>query len=169
MAYFVKWKGYSPSENSWVKESDAPYVSLTLPWLGPNRFGLYRNAGELISQFMDRRHKEKAAEKKKAAAKSRKSSDRPQDYKKRGRVSTKPKPDSDEESERSPVQPTTKKQKKTTASAKNKESREKEDASMGQFTSMEKYMDLDQWDDLISKVETIERDDDGILYLYGTT
>ena len=26
MAYFVSWKGYSDAENSWVRESDAPYV-----------------------------------------------------------------------------------------------------------------------------------------------
>ena len=138
-----------------------------MAWLGSDHFGLDSNADELISQFLDKRAKEKAAERKKSAAKSRKSSDRPQDYKKRGRLSTRSKMDSDEESERSPVQHTTKK-KKTTASLKNKEVREKEDDSMGQFTSMEKYMHLDEWDDLISKVETIEKDDDGVLYLYGT-
>jgi len=26
MAYYVKWKGYGDEENSWVRESDAPYV-----------------------------------------------------------------------------------------------------------------------------------------------
>ena len=30
MAYYVKWKGYPESENSWVRESDAPYVPLAL-------------------------------------------------------------------------------------------------------------------------------------------
>jgi hypothetical protein len=162
----VKWKGYPTSENSWVKESDAPYVSATLIWLGSDHFDLHRNADELISLFMDKRAKEKNAEKKKAATKPRKSSDRQQDYKKRGRATTKSRADSSsEESERSTVK--TKKQKKVTASAKNKESHEKEDTDMGHFASMEKYMHLDSWDDLISKVETIEKDDDGVLYLYG--
>lgn len=28
MAYFVKWKNYPETENSWVREQDAPYVPL---------------------------------------------------------------------------------------------------------------------------------------------
>lgn len=169
MGYYVKWKGYPDSENSWVRESDAPYVSTTLLWFSTDHFDLRRNADELISQYMDRRAKEKAAEKKKASAKPRKSSDRSQEHKKRGRVSTKSKMDSDEdELERSPVQPITKKQKKVSASVKKKGDHEKEESEMGQFKSMDRYMHLDSWDNLVEKVETIEKDDEGTLYLYGS-
>lgn len=165
----MKWKGYPESENSWVRESDAPYVSVGLAELVANRVDLCRNANELMSQFLDKKkERERAAEKKKASARHRKSLDRPQEPKKRGRASTKPKIDSDEEeSERSPVQPIAKKQKKGSASSKNKKDREKEESDMGQFTSMEKYMHLNSWDDLVAKVETIEKDDEGSLYLYG--
>lgn len=128
---------------------------------------LYRHADELISQFLDKRAKEKAAEKKKASAKPRKTLERTQEPKKRGRISTKSKMDSDdEEPERSPVQPISKRQKKVSASTK-KEGREKDQSDMGQFVSMDKYMHLDSWDDLVAKVETIEKDDEGTLYLYG--
>jgi ATPase subunit of ABC transporter with duplicated ATPase domains len=153
-AYFVKWKGYPEEENSWVRESDAP------------------NADELISQFLDRRAKEKAAERKKASAKSRKSTDRAQETKeakKRGRLSTKSKVESDEdEPERSPVQPIAKKQRKekAQASVKVKESELEERDQVPEFTSMDKYLHLDSWDSLVERIETIERDEGG-LWLYG--
>jgi len=150
IGYFVKWKGYPNSENSWVRESDAP------------------NADELISQFLDKRAKEKVAERKKALQKPRKSLERSHEQKKRGRVSTKSKVDSsEEEPEQSPVQPTAKKQRKVPTSVKNKGDHEKEESDMGQFAPMDKYMHLNSWDDLVAKVETIEKDNEGILYLYG--
>jgi len=151
VGYFVSWKGYPASENSWVRESDAP------------------NADELISRYLDVLSKKKVAEKKKSSAKSRKSAERPQEPKKRGRASTKSKVESDdEEPERSPVQPTTKKQKKEKAPAPAKKTESKEEQEYDiEFVTMEKYMDLDAWDTLIGKVETIERDDDQNLYVYG--
>lgn len=121
---------------------------------------------------MDRRAKEKAAERKKASAKSRKSTDRVQEakeVKKRGRLSTRSKVESDEEEpERSPVQPIAKKQKKekAQASVKVKEPEHEERVQVPEFTSMDKYMHLDSWDSLVERVETIERDEDR-LWLYG--
>ncbi|KAF9650120.1 hypothetical protein BDM02DRAFT_1512793 [Thelephora ganbajun] len=152
-AYFVKWKGYPENENSWVRESDAP------------------NADELISKFLDeKRAREKAASGKKATTKPRKSAEPPkQDPKKRGRVSTKSKAQSDEEEpERSPVHPIAKKQRKAPAPAKKKGKDLEEDLDEGEFASMDKYMHLDSWDTLVDKIDTIERDEDGHLILYGT-
>lgn len=75
--------------------------------------------------------------------------------------------DSDsDEPERSPVQPITKKQKK--GSSKKKESDHEEESDLGEFASMEKYMHLDSWDDLIEKIETIERGEKNKLYIYGS-
>lgn len=74
-------------------------------------------------------------------------------------------------SERSPVQPITKKQKKektTTSTRKVAETISEDDLNMGAFTPMDKYMHLDSWDDLIDKIDTIERDDAEGLYIYGT-
>jgi hypothetical protein len=137
--------------------------------LSADEFVLCSNADELISRYLDELSKKKVAEKKKSSVKSRKSVERPQEPRKRGRVSTKSKVESDEEEpERSPVQPTTKKQKKEKVSAPVKKTESKEEQEYDvEFVTMEKYMDLDAWDTLIERVETIERDDDQNLYVYG--
>ena len=119
-----------------------------------------------------KRARERATAGKKAAAKPRKSTEPAKsEPKKRGRVSTKSKAESDEEEpERSPVQPIAKKQKKAPASTKKKAEPNHDDESldMGEFSSMEKHMNLDSWDDLIENIDTIERDEEGHLYIYGT-
>jgi len=154
MGYLVKWRGYGESENSWVKESDA------------------MGAADLISKFLDEKAaKERAA--KKASSKSRKSTDsRKQEAKKRGRVSVKSRADSDEEVvERSPVQPIAKKQKKekkSTSTRKETEPVSEDDLNLGEFTPLDKYMHLDSWDDLVDKIDTIERDGGEGLFIYGS-
>lgn len=123
----------------------------------------------------EKRAREKAAAAKKAATKPRKSTEpHKQEAKKRGRVSIKAKADSDkEEPERSPVQPSSKKQKKekATASSRKKVELVSEgddlDLDPANFTSMDKYMHLDSWDDLIDKIDTIERGDGDGLFIYG--
>jgi len=153
IGYFVKWKGYPSSENSWVKESDA------------------MGAADLISKFLDEKTaRERAA--KKASSKSRKATETHKpEPKKRGRVSVRSKADSDDEiPERSPVQPIAKKQKKekTTASARKEvEPTSEDDLNLEAFAPMDKYMHLDSWDDLVDKIDTIERDEGGGLFIYG--
>ena len=112
-----------------------------------------------------KRTRDKAAKK---AAKSRKSTE----PKKRGRVSTKSKADSDEdEPERSPVQPISKKQKKeklpTSTKKRVEPIHDDEGLDMSQFETMDRYMDMDSWDILVDKIDTIERDEDQ-LFIYGT-
>lgn len=176
IAYFVKWKGFPSSENSWVRESDAPYVSLVLARVCTDGLRLRRNADLLISKYLDeKRLKEKAAAKK--AAKPRKSMDPPkQDPKKRGRVSTKSNTYSDEEIVVGDFQPITKKQKKTPAAptkkasvpAKKDELVGDDEVSMADFTKMDRYMHLDSWEEIVDSIDTIERDEGESLYIYGT-
>jgi len=118
----------------------------------------------------EQRAREKAAAAKKKPRKS--SEPHKQEPKKRGRVSIKSKVDSDEEEpERSPVQPSAKKQRKEKASvsAKKKVERTPEEDGLDPdtFTAMDKYMHLDSWDDLVDKIDTIERDEEN-LFIYGT-
>ena len=95
-----------------------------------------------------------------------------QEPKKRGRVSVRSKVDSDDEvPERSPAQPSAKKQKKekkTASARKEVEPTSDDDLNLGAFAPMDKYMHLDSWDDLVDKIDTIERDGEEGLYIYGT-
>jgi len=175
MAYFVKWRGYPESENSWVREQDAPYVPLVFAVsFGAHDSDLCRNADELISKFLDEKRAREKAAAKKAGVKPRKSTEpRKQEPKKRGRLSTKSKVDSDEEEpEKSPVRPSAKKQKKEkapTSTRKRVERTPEEDGlEPAQFTSMDKYMHVDSWEEFVDKIDTIERDDDAGLIIYGT-
>lgn len=100
---------------------------------------------------------------------------RKQEPKKRGRVSVRSKADSDDEvPERSPVRPSSKKQKKekSTASARKEvepiSDDDDDDLDLGAFAPMDKYMHVDSWDDLIDKIDTIERSGGEGLYIYGT-
>ena len=122
----------------------------------------------------ERRAREKAAAAKKGGGKPRKSTEpNKQEPKKRGRISIRSKVDSDEEEpERSPVQPIAKKQKKekATASTKKKveQTSEEDELDPENFMTMDKYMHLDSWDELVDTIDTIERDDKGSLFIYGT-
>lgn len=122
----------------------------------------------------EKRAREKAAAKK-AAAKPRKSTEprKQQEPKKRGRLSTKSKVDSDEEEpEQSPVRPSAKKQKKEKAptSTRKRVERAPEEGGVeiAEFTSMDKYMHVDSWEEFVDKIDTIEKDDEGGLFIYGT-
>ena len=121
----------------------------------------------MISKFLDEK---RAKQKGKKAAKPRKSTEASkQEPKKRGRISTKSKADSDEEPEPSPVRPITKKQKKAPASTKKAEPTRNDEAhEMLSFESMDKYMSVSSWEDLVDKIDTIERDEEGNLFIYGS-
>jgi len=67
---------------------------------------------------------------------------------------------------------TTKRAKKGAASAstkkKNPPSSEPEEISADHLISMDKWINLDSWEDLVASVETIEREEDGLLIVYFT-
>lgn len=121
----------------------------------------------------EKRAREKAAAKK-AATKPRKSTEsRKQEPKKRGRLSTKSKVDSDEEEpEQSPVRPSAKKQKKEKAPTSTRKrverTPERDGVEIAEFASMDKYMHLDSWEEFVDRIDTIEKDDEGSLFIYGT-
>lgn len=75
--------------------------------------------------------------------------------------------ESDEELELSPVQPIPKKQRKELTSAKKKEPEIEAGEDETDYAVMEKYMGIPSWEDLIERIETIERGDGGKLFIYG--
>ncbi|KAF5383609.1 hypothetical protein D9615_003728 [Tricholomella constricta] len=154
MGYFVKWKGYDETENSWVDEQDAG------------------NADALIQEYW-KKHPKKARKSMdtKTPAKPRKSAEVSEpSTKKRGRK-PQPAPDSSarDESEVTEVRATKKAKKNGTAKAKSEEvTRPTAEADDGDlhFTDMSKYMAVQSWEHLVHTIDTIERKLDGSLSVY---
>lgn len=149
MAYYVKWKGYdSPSDNSWVQESDAG------------------NAVELIEQFWDKKRAKKSPRKSEsapAAKKGRKSSaaNSPDPTsvsvasKKRDRKSK-----AAEESEDEAPKTASKRLKKG-ESTESEPDPEHNMVHVGESVMdhryMKKYMSKASWEDMVLNIDTVER------------
>ncbi|KAJ7065356.1 hypothetical protein C8F01DRAFT_742490 [Mycena amicta] len=154
MSYFVKWKGYdNPKDNTWVDEEDAG------------------NAAELIEVYQKSLKAKKAKETPSASAKRapRKSSalsDNNSDLgetvsappKKRGRKSNAAKSMEPEDEDR-PA-------KKARRSTKNNEPLEL--PADEELANMDEYRDTPAWDHLIKQVDTVERANNNVLYVYFT-
>jgi len=158
-AYLVSWKGYSAEHNSWVDQDDAG------------------NAGDLIAEYWKKNSKDKkgrkSVDKPKAARKSV-ARDASADVsssvaKKRGR--TKVKDDSDVEAESDGGKAKVKRAKKSTSGTKTTKSSSSMDVDgvdADDIGQMENYMELESWEKLIKSVDTVEKGDDGHLYVYFT-
>jgi len=149
MGYFVKWKGYGPNENSWVDEQDAI------------------NATELVDEYWRKANQAKKA--RKSLDKARKSltvDNGPEESrpKKRGRKPLVDTSKSDSEMEVDPPQPQAKKPRKS----QTKKSSQTEIAEEPILASMATYMHLDDWEALVSSVDTVERESDNSLSVYFT-
>ncbi|KAG2346831.1 hypothetical protein BDR05DRAFT_877865 [Suillus weaverae] len=138
--YFVKWKGYTSEDNSWVHEDDAV------------------NAQDLITKYWEIKRKT-------SKGGPRKSIDTGKP--KPGRKSTAV------EETREPTPPAKKRgrpkksdqEEHQGASAKvTKQLAEDEEAVT--FGSMKKHMTIASWENLVETIDTIERGDEGNLYVY---
>ncbi|KAG1770205.1 hypothetical protein EDD22DRAFT_91492 [Suillus occidentalis] len=163
--YFVKWKGYPSEDNSWVHEDDAA------------------NAQDLITKYWENKRKaskggpRKPADtvKPKAGRKSTTAVEETREptppAKKRGRPK---KGDQEEQSEKEQnassdddVARAKKKPRKSQgASAKKVTKQLAEDEEEVTFGSMKKHMTIASWEALVETIDTIERGDEGDLYVY---
>lgn len=162
--YFVKWKGYPSEDNSWVHEDDAA------------------NAQDLITKYWEnKRRASKGGPRKPAdAAKptaGRKSTtavevsrEHTPPAKKRGRPkkgdldgqSEEQDASSDDDEARAKKKP----RKSQGASAKKVTKQLAEDEEEVTFGSMKKHMTIASWENLVETIDTIERGDEGDLYVY---
>ncbi|KAI0741639.1 hypothetical protein C8Q80DRAFT_146850 [Daedaleopsis nitida] len=171
MGYLVKWKGYDATHNSWVKEEDA------------------EGARELIAEFWKKNTKKqlrKPEPKPKPTPKPRKSVARKDESddgeeeeapkKKRGRpskasVGRAASEDQEEEAPKKKPRKSTGAGKNTSASARRTAAAvadEDEDEDEQEFVNMKKMKDATTWDHLIQCIDTVEKADNGELYVYFT-
>ncbi|KAF8801361.1 hypothetical protein BYT27DRAFT_7115334 [Phlegmacium glaucopus] len=157
MGYYVKWKGYGESENSWVDELDAG------------------NADDLIAEFWRKNPNRKrvVAKPKTSPQKPRKSAARDDgsdigstSIKKRGRksvskVESEDGMDVDEVVEARPP----KKAKKNVANAK-KDKADSSDVEERIIQNMDRHMDKPVWESLVKNVDTVERVGDTLIVFF---
>ncbi|KAH7924158.1 hypothetical protein BV22DRAFT_1013884 [Leucogyrophana mollusca] len=140
--YLVKWKGYAAEHNSWVDEKDAG------------------NSSELIAEYWRKLGKDKKD--------PRKSTDGP----KKGRRKSTVREESPETSSvskklKKPRKSNGATQKKTTTTKKKVEpADEDDDEEIVPIGSMEKHMSIPSWENIVDKIDTIERGEDGQLYVF---
>ncbi|KJA25706.1 hypothetical protein HYPSUDRAFT_37143 [Hypholoma sublateritium FD-334 SS-4] len=167
MGYFVKWKGYSHNDNSWVDELDAG-----------NAIDLVNEYWRLNPGKRKGAAPRKSVEKKSSPKKARKSA-APDDTsdaetvstKKRGRKSAAAKKlDSDEEMEVDEVAETRAPKKARKSQASKPKPREKTPEEEGKIIgNMHDYMHMKIWEGLVKSVDTVEREsEDGQLVVYFT-
>ncbi|KAJ7230494.1 hypothetical protein GGX14DRAFT_410951 [Mycena pura] len=164
LGYFVKWKGYESEHNSWVREEDAG------------------NATELIEAFWKERDRKKAVKKTvtaetKRTASARKSTagaDGDSDVgesasappKKRGRKAASDTADKEKDTAKvSGGRPAKKPRLSKKRAASQDEEALPSDEELG---SMADHMHVVTWDHLVKHLDTVERVDDGTLYVYFT-
>ncbi|KAI0358009.1 hypothetical protein OH77DRAFT_1518764 [Trametes cingulata] len=163
IGYLVKWKGYGEEHNSWVDENDA------------------EGAKDLIAEFWKKHKKNgrKSEPKSKPGAQPRKSSVKDADSdveevaptKKRGRPKAAPAHESEEEEEDKQTRKQKKPRKSTGSATKASNRKSNADAldEDGQtYVDMRKWKDAASWEHLIKSIDTVERTDDGDLYVYFT-
>ncbi|KIK49071.1 hypothetical protein CY34DRAFT_70603 [Suillus luteus UH-Slu-Lm8-n1] len=138
--YFVKWKGYPSEDNSWVHEDDAA------------------NAQDLITKYWENKRRTSKGGPRKAAdaAKPKASRDQEEQEEKEQNAS------SDDDEARAKKKP----RKSQGASAKKVTKQLAEDEEEVTFGSMKKHMTIASWEALVESIDTIERGDEGDLYVY---
>lgn len=183
MGYLVKWKGFKEEDNSWVDEEDARSVRTYARFPCVLTHMPIRNAHDLIEAFWSKKSKEKkgrtarksdakpSASVGRAGRKSivdeKISDDESTSTKKRGRGRPrKSKVDSeDEEDEGARV----KKKAKTNGSAKARKASTPVDNNEKDPivpSTIKKYRDLTSWEDLVAKIETVEKSGDDLIVFF---
>ncbi|KAI0064065.1 hypothetical protein BV25DRAFT_1823570 [Artomyces pyxidatus] len=168
LGYFVKWKGFPDEENSWVNEADA------------------ENAKDLITEYWAKRPKKTGRKsdikpkakgsRKSAADESSEAEATPPPTKKRGRgrPSKSAREDSDDEEEEE-EKTTKKKGRKSNGAAPSKKAKTTSPAASDNESSppnalrpstIKKYKDIASWEDLVVRIDTVEKSADDTLLVY---
>ncbi|KAF8552863.1 hypothetical protein OG21DRAFT_1498097 [Imleria badia] len=165
MGYFVKWKNYGQEHNSWVDERDAGNAKelIDLFWAEKKKSKVGPRKSEPVNS------KPKLVEKpsRKSLADVELSAEPELHAKKRGRPmkeelpSDKQEPrDEDEDEHRAKKKP-----RKSNGVARQDNKRESDDEAVG---NMKRHTKAPSWEELIETIDTVEREEDGELYVFFT-
>lgn len=161
--YFVKWKGYPSEDNSWVHEDDAA------------------NAQDLITKYWENKRKASKGGPRKSTDAGKLKSGRKSAIAEDTREPTppakkrsRPKKADQEQSEREQdassddddARAKKKPRKSQGTSAKKVTKQLAEDEEVVTFGSMKKHMTIASWENLVETIDTIERGEEGDLYVY---
>ncbi|KAG1776604.1 hypothetical protein EV702DRAFT_1179815 [Suillus placidus] len=161
--YFVKWKGYTSEDNSWVHEDDAANAQdlITKYW------EIKRKASKGGPRKSTDTGKSKPSRKSTTVEETRESTPH---AKKRGRPK---KADQEEQSEKEREASSDdddarakKKPRKSQGASAKVTKQLAEDEEVVTFGSMKKHMTIASWENLVETIDTIERGDEGNLYVY---
>lgn len=160
--YFVKWKGYPSEDNSWVHEDDAA------------------NAQDLITKYWENKRKASKGGPRKSTDAGKTKTGRkstiiePREPTPPAKKRSRPKKADQEQSENEQdassddddARAKKKPRKSQGAYAKKVAKQLAEDEEVVTFGSMKKHMTIASWENLVETIDTIERGDEGDLYVY---
>ncbi|KAG1743097.1 hypothetical protein EDB19DRAFT_586162 [Suillus lakei] len=160
--YFVKWKGYPSEDNSWVHEDDAA------------------NAQDLITKYWENKRKASKGGPRKSTDTGKTKTGRkstiiePREPTPPAKKRSRPKKADQEQSENEQdassddddARAKKKPRKSQGAYAKKVAKQLAEDEEVVTFGSMKKHMTIASWENLVETIDTIERGDEGDLYVY---
>ncbi|TCD71788.1 hypothetical protein EIP91_003131 [Steccherinum ochraceum] len=182
IGYLVKWKGYGPEDNSWVNEEDAQGAKDLIDeyWRNNKKNTQRKSSGpgprkslpsasrardespEIDAPSTQKRGRQSSAKAISVSDDDGDEEERPQPKKSKA--------DTTSASARKSVA----KSASTTKSASQKSKKsaqrtpEVEESEEEEFTDMRKWKTADTWEHIVERVETVERTDDGKLFVYFT-
>ncbi|KAH9987529.1 hypothetical protein BJV77DRAFT_950179, partial [Russula vinacea] len=167
--YLVKWKGYPDEENSWVDERDAAGAKelITEYW---SRQG--KKKGDKTGRKSD--PKPKVAGRRPVANSVESTPERTPPPKKRGRDRSKAKPDSDHESAGEEEDSRSRKRgrksigatRKVSPSPASSSDRASPVVALLEPSGIKKWGSLPSWERYVEVIDTVEKTEDGDLFIY---
>ncbi|KAG1835798.1 hypothetical protein DFJ58DRAFT_735488 [Suillus subalutaceus] len=159
--YFVKWKGYPSEDNSWVHEDDAATSSISI---GKNKRKASKGGPRKSTDTGRPKtgRKSTIVEETREPTLSAKKRSRPKKADQEEQSEKEQEASSEDDDARAKKKP----RKSQGASAKKVTKQLAEDEEVVTFGSMKKHMTIASWENLVETIDTIERGDEGDLYVY---
>jgi chromobox protein 5 len=169
-AYWVKWKGYEDTENSWVDEDDAEGAKEMIKeyWEGLKRANTDTSARKRTATS--------SAGRKSVAGRGESEGDMSTSVSKRGRGGRKPDVTTDDSEDDKPSQSKLDLSSKKGRGSPKTKKRKIDDMDTGEeaitpdsYFDFSERMKEDSWEHLVKTIDTVERSKDGLVVYFRTT